>query len=85
MSPLLIFILVVLFIVSGLLLLRDTAFLNRQSDKPVPHRRQPDPAGSSDDTGIADASASPPIGRQTDKNADSQDADTTPPTDSTSD
>ena len=65
MSPLLIFILVVLFIASGLLLLRDTAFLK---GKPNDGTRQRD-------SGSASSSGSESSVAKTDKNADSHDAD----------
>ncbi|MFZ5843704.1 MAG: hypothetical protein ACOY3E_12500 [Pseudomonadota bacterium] len=63
MSPLLIFILVVLFIAGGLLLLRDTAFLK---GKPNAGTRQ---RGS----GSTSSSGSESLPAKTDKNADSHD------------
>lgn len=64
MSPLLIFILVVLFIASGLLLLRDTAFLKGRSKDGTRQR----------DSGSASSSGSESSVAKTDKNADSHDA-----------
>ena len=71
MSPLLIFILVVLFIAGGLLLLRDTAFL---SGKPKKETRQDGNGGAihaSSDSGAA----------RTDKNTDTRNGDVDASTD----
>lgn len=64
MSPLLIFILVVLFIASGLLLLRDTAFLKGRSKDGTRQRDSGSASGSGSESSVA----------KTDKNADSHDA-----------
>ena len=64
MSPLLIFILVVLFIASGLLLLRDTAFLKGKPNDGTRRRDHSSPSSSGSESSVT----------KTDKNADSHDA-----------
>lgn len=84
MSPLLIFILVVLFIVGGLMLLRDTAFLNRKPSDRQRHRQQTGGDGGSGisvDTAGTNTAGTRAGSSRTDKNADTREGDVDASTD----